>query len=344
MPKQKKEPTTPAVDKSAKKRTRKPAPASGRVAKKEKPAAIQASRPPGDRKSGLVAIVGRTNTGKSTLLNRILGRKISIVSDKPQTTRHRILGVLTEERGQAVFFDTPGVHKPGHEMNRRMVQFIYDALLNADILLHLVDISQSFGHGEQFVLDVVKKTAKPSILVINKIDLVAKGKILEVIDYYRQQHPYAAFVPVSALTGDGVPVLLEELYNLLPAGEFFYEAGLLTDQPERFLIAERVRERVLVHTREELPYTTAVVIDHFDESRREGENLLRVEASIVVERESQKGILIGRQGSQLKTIGTEARLEIEALLGCRVYLGLYVKVEPEWRENVRLLDQMGLIR
>lgn len=292
----------------------------------------------------MVAIAGRTNTGKSTFLNQVLGEKISIVSDKPQTTRTRILGVLTEARGQIVFFDTPGVHKPGHELNRRMVQYIYDSLHGADYLLHMVDITQSFGHGEQFVLDLVKNSRRPAILVINKIDLVSKGKILEVIDFYRRQHEYCCLIPVSALTGDGVPVVLDELFARLPGGEFLYDADFLTDSPERFLAAELIREKVLHHTRQELPFSTGVMIDQFDESQRETGQLVRLEASILVERDSQKGILIGRQGSMLKTIGTAARQDLETMLGCRVYLGLFVKVAAGWRNNPRILEQMGILK
>lgn len=296
-------------------------------------------------KSGYVAIVGRTNVGKSTLLNKILGTKVSIISDKPQTTRHRILGVHTDKRGQAIFFDTPGVHKPGHELNRQMVHSIYDALHEADVLLHIVDITQKFGHGEEFVLDMVKANKAPAILVINKIDLVKKSKVLEVIDFYRQRHDYAAFIPVSALTGDGVQVVVDELFRLLPEGPFFYDEDYITDCPERFLSAELIREQVLVNTREELPFTTAVFIEQFDESERgeeEGKGLVRIEASIIVEKDTQKAIIIGRQGSMIKQIGSAARKEIEEMLGCHVYLGLFVKVEPDWRNNAQLLKDLGM--
>jgi len=306
--------------------------------------AVQDSGVVTGKKSGLIAIIGRPNVGKSTLLNQILGTKVSITSDKPQTTRRRILGVLTETRGQAVFFDTPGLHKPGYEMNRQMVRSIYDALRSADVLLHMVDISQSFGHGEQFMLDIVTQAKKSAILVLNKIDIVKKSTILEFIDSYRQKHDYAAYVPISALLGDGVPPLKEELFSLLPEGEFFYDDDYITDSPERFFAAELIREKVLAKTRKELPYTTSVLIDLFDEEKRDSGNFLRIEASIIVERNSQKGIIIGRKGSMLKQIGIEARKEIEDLLECRVYLGLFVRVEENWRNNTRLLNQMGLLR
>jgi GTP-binding protein Era len=281
--------------------------------------------------------------GKSSLLNQVMGSKISIISDKPQTTRQRILGVLTETRGQAIFFDTPGLHKPGFEMNRRMVQSVYEAMRSADVLLHLVDVSQSFGKGEQFMLDVVKKIKAPAILVMNKIDLTKKSRILEIIDRYREQHQYAAYVPVSALTGDGLPSLLGEIFPLLPPGGLLYDENFITDFPERFMVAELIREKVLALTRKEIPYVSGVIIDLFDRERLETDNLVRIEASVIVEKNSQKGIVIGRQGSLLKEIGTQARLDIEAYLGHRVYLGLFVRIEPNWRNNTHLLGQMGLV-
>jgi GTP-binding protein Era len=300
--------------------------------------------PPPALKSGFVAIVGRTNVGKSTLLNQVLGKKVSIISDKPQTTRTRILGVHTTADGQMVFFDTPGVHRPGHELNRQMVQHIHNALGSADVILHVMDISESFGHGEQYVLDLVKATGRPAVLAINKIDCVKKGRILEVIDFYRQRHTYHAYVPVSALSGDGVPWLVDELFGMLPPGEFFYDEAFITDSPDRFMAAELVREQVLQHTRQELPFSTGVVVDLWDEARREADGLLRIAASILTERDSQKGILIGRQGNMIKTIGTAARMEIEAYLGCRVMLELFVRVEPDWRNNAYILQQMGVVR
>ncbi len=300
--------------------------------------------PPPALKSGFVAIVGRTNVGKSTLLNQVLGKKVSIISDKPQTTRTRILGVHTTAAGQMVYFDTPGVHRPGHELNRQMVQHIHHALQSADAVLQVIDISESFGHGEQYVLDLVQAAGRPAVLAINKIDQVKKSRILEVIDFYRQRHAYAAYVPVSALTGDGVPALVGELFGLLPPGEFFYDESFITDSPDRFMAAELVREQVLQHTRQELPFSTGVMVDLWDEARCETDGLLRIEASILVERDSQKGILIGRQGGMLKTIGSAARREIEAYLGCKVFLGLFVKVEADWRNNIRILQQMGVVR
>ena len=351
MPRAKKpeKPALPPSERAAPPRAKKPvkkaAAPSGKVpAPRTRKPAKKAVPPPPPKKCGYAALVGRTNVGKSTLLNQIVGKKIAIISDKPQTTRTRILGVRTEKRGQIVFFDTPGVHKPGHELNRRMVQHVYEALHTADVLVHMVDITQSFGHGEQFVLDLVKNAGRRAVLVINKIDLVKKGKILEVIDFYRQQHDYAAYLPVSALTGDGVKDVLDELYGVLPDGEFFYDEGFVTDSPERFLAAELIREKVLAHTRQELPFASAVVVDLWDESRRATDQIVRIEASVLVERDSQKGIVIGKGGQMLKTIGSEARRDCEALLGCRVYLGLFVRVESNWRNNMTLLNQMGLVR
>ena len=297
-----------------------------------------------DPRCGLVAILGRPNVGKSTLLNALLGEKVSITSDKPQTTRHQIRGVLTEARGQVIFYDTPGVHRPGYELNRLMVQSVSEALKIGDVVLHVVDVSQSFGHGEQFVLDMVRQTPRPAVLALNKIDLVNKSLVLPIIDRYSQAHPYAAIVPLSARQVDGTDHLLTELFERLPQGEFLYDPEIVTDAPERFLVMELVREQVLHQTRAELPYATAVIVDLFDESRRDGEGFVRIEASIVVERESQKGIVIGRAGSRLKEIGTQARGEIEAPLGCKVHLGLHVRVVRHWRDDLRLLHRLGLRR
>lgn len=313
--------------------------------KKQADSEIQPAPAPAEapaRKSGFVSIIGRTNVGKSTLLNQILRHKVSIISDKPQTTRTRIMGVHTEARGQVVFFDTPGVHKPGHELNRRMVQHIHDALQGGDLLLHLIDVTQPFGQGEQFTLDLVKGSGVKAVLVINKIDLIRKGKILEVIDHYRQMHEYAAIIPVSALTGDGIEELVDEIFSLLPEGDLLYDEDYLTNCPDRFMAAEFVREKVLRHTRQELPFTTAVLVELWDESRLETDKLLRIEATILVERDSQKAIIIGRQGQKLKEIGTEARHDIEIHLGVHVFLGLFVKVKENWRNNPTILQQLGL--
>jgi GTP-binding protein Era len=294
------------------------------------------------RTSGFVALVGRPNAGKSTLLNRLVGEKVAIVSDKPQTTRTRILGVVTRPGGQMVFVDTPGIHKPVHRMNARMVALAVDAIGEVDVRALVVDASVSPGRGDRYVLDLVKKAEGPTVLVLNKVDLVEKPALLPLIDQYRRELEFAAIVPVSALTGDGVDHLGDVLLGLLPAGEPLYPDDYLTDQPERVIVAEVVREKLLHHTSDELPYATAVVVDQFDEPDERG--LMRVYCSILVESESQKPIVVGRQGAMIKRIGTEARHELEAFFGTRLYLDLHVKVKEGWREDERLLDQIGLGR
>ena len=289
-------------------------------------------------RSGFVTVVGRPNVGKSTLFNRLVGEKVAIVSDKPQTTRNRILAVLNRPDGQVVLFDTPGIHKPMHRMNERMVDAAVSSLGQVDLAVWLVDASEEYGPGDRFVADVLGRSKKPVMLALNKIDLVDKPKLLPLIDRYRGFLDFVEVIPLSALTGDNVDLLAERLVANLPEGERLYPEDFLTDQPERFFVAEMVREQILRQTREEIPYTTAVVIDSF----KEGEPLVRIEASILVERDSQKGILIGKGGSMLKAIGTAARREIEAFLGTKVYLGLFVKVREGWREDQALLEEMGL--
>lgn len=293
------------------------------------------------RRSGYVCIAGRPNSGKSTLLNRLIGQKISIVSSRPQTTRNQILGILTDERGQVVFLDTPGIHRPYHQMNRRMTRLIEESLRQADLLLHLMDASVSFGSGERKAMEMVSAMQTPAFLVLNKIDLVEKHSLLPRIDLYRTQGKYAEFVPISARTGENVDVLLREIFRYLPAAEPMFNAEQVTDRPERFIVAEFIREQVSERTRQELPHASAVLIDRFDESDRE-QDMVRIAATIVVEKESHKKIVIGRGGAGIKAIGTDARLAIERLLGCRVYLELFVKVEENWRDKDRFLDTIGL--
>jgi GTP-binding protein Era len=289
-------------------------------------------------RSGFVAVVGRPNVGKSTLVNRLVGQKVAIVSDKPQTTRNRILAVVNRTGGQIVLFDTPGIHKPMHRMNERMVEVAVRSLENVELALWLVDVTEEYGAGDRYIRDVLAKARTPVILGLNKIDAVTKPKILPVIDRYRSLLDFLEVVPLSALTGENVDLLADLLLGHLPEGERLYPEDYLTDQPERFFVAEMVRERILHHTREEIPYTTGVVIDSF----REDQGLVRIEATILVERDSQKAILIGRGGAMLKTVGTEARREIEAFLGTRIYLGLFVKVRERWREDPTILAEMGL--
>jgi GTP-binding protein Era len=289
-------------------------------------------------RSGFVAVVGRPNVGKSTLVNRLVGEKVAIVSDKPQTTRNRILAVLNRPDGQVVLFDTPGIHKPMHRMNERMVDAAVSSLGQVDLALWVVDVTEEYGPGDRYVKEVLARSGKPVMLALNKIDLIAKLQLLPLIDHYRRLLDFVEVIPLSALAGDKVDVLGERLVAHLPEGERLYPEDFLTDQPERFFVAEMVREQILRHTREEIPYSTAVVVDSF----KEGEPLVRIEASILVERPSQKGILIGRGGAMLKAIGSAARREIEAFLGTKVYLGLFVKVREGWREDQAVLDEMGL--
>ncbi len=271
----------------------------------------------------------------------MVGAKLAIVSDKPQTTRTRILGVKNYPEGQIVFVDTPGVHRPLHRMNVRMVDAAVDAAGDVDLVAWVVDASESTGAGTQYVLDLIKKTAQPTILVLNKIDLIAKPKLLPLIDRFRQQHEFLEIIPVSARTGDNVDRLESVLLSHLPEGECLFPEDYLTDQAERTLAAEMVREQVLALTRDELPFSTAVVVDQFEEPEREG-GLLRLFCTILVEQDSQKPIVIGRAGDMIKKIGTAARQELEQFFGTRVFLDLHVKVKPDWREDERVLDSLGL--
>lgn len=290
------------------------------------------------RKSGIVSIVGRPNAGKSTLMNHLLGQKVSIVSDKPQTTRNRIVGILTEERGQIVFLDTPGIHRPLHRMNVRMMDHVVSTFTDSDILVVIVDASERFGKGDQFVLEMVARTREPAIryLLLNKIDVVRKDRLLPEMQRYSESGHFSEIIPISAATGDGTDVLLDSLFRDLPEGEPRYSEELVTTHPERFLVSELIREQVLAHTRDELPYSTAIRIDQWNE----GEGLLRIYASIVVERQGQKGIVVGKGGQMIREIGTQARQEIEKLLSTRLYLDLHVKVEEDWRENESLLNEL----
>ncbi len=287
-------------------------------------------------RSGRVALVGRPNAGKSTLLNRLLGEKLAIVSERPQTTRHRLVGILSSERGQIVFFDTPGVHRPLHQLNRQMVQQAVDSLHDADLVCLIVDASQPFGAGDRYMLDLVLRVEAPRVVALNKIDRIRKQKLLPLIARYAESGELNDVVPISALTGDGTDRLLELLWGKMPPGPPLYDPELLTVHPERFLVAERIREKVLRHTRDELPYTTAVLLDAWQESG----DLLRLHATILVERENQKGIVVGKGGQRLKRIGSEARHDLEQFLGRRIHLELFVRHEPGWRENRRLLARL----
>lgn len=302
-------------------------------------------------KTGLVALVGRPNAGKSTLLNRLVQQKLAIVSDKPQTTRNRIVGVRNyfgpsghqairpSIEGQVVYVDTPGVHKPLHRLNVRMVDTALDTLKEVDLVAVVVDGSEASGGGDRFLMDVVKRSKTPRILVLNKVDAVDKPDLLpRLIEY--EKEGFEEMVPVSALTGENVDRLEQVLLEHLPEGEPLYPEDYLTDQPERFFVAELVREQVLQQTRDELPFSTAVVVDKFEEPDAKG--LMRLYCTILVERESQKPILVGKGGSRIKAIGTAARKELQAFFDTKVFLDLHVKVKEGWREDERTLDSLGL--
>ena len=293
-------------------------------------------------KSGYVAFLGRPNAGKSTLLNRIVGHKLAIVSDKPQTTRTRVLGVKNYDAGQVVFVDTPGVHKPTHRMNVRMVDIALDAMREVDVLTLVVDVSVKPGPGDRFLLNLLKDVKTPTILALNKVDLVAKAKLLPILDQYAQSHPFVELVPISAADGTNVDVLEKLFLKYLPDGEPIYPADYVTDQPERFFVAEIVREQVLQSTHDELPFSTAVVVDRFEEPGEDG--IRNLYCTILVERESQKPIVVGKGGAMIKQIGTAARQELQRYFGGRVYLDLHVKVKSEWRDDERMLDEIGLNR
>jgi GTP-binding protein Era len=297
-------------------------------------------------RSGFVSIIGRPNAGKSTLLNALVGEKLAIVTRKPQTTRNRIQGIVNVERkksapakeagmghprlpGQIVLIDTPGVHKPINSLNRRMMKEVYDALEGCDLLLLIIDAHAKFGTGDQFVLDIAKKTGKPAFLLLNKIDAVEKQKLLPLIEQYRALHDFADVIPISALKREGLDTLLDAVMKALPEGPRYFPKDQITDQPERFLVAELIREQVLLATEQEVPYATTVLIEQYEEGAR----LTRIAAAIYCERDGQKAILIGKQGANLKKIGTAARLQIQSLLNTKVFLELFVKVRAGWRDS-----------
>ena len=288
-------------------------------------------------KTGFVSFIGRPNAGKSTLLNRIVGQKLAIVSDKPQTTRTRVVGVKNYDDGQIVFVDTPGVHKPTHRMNVRMVDVALDAMREVDVLALVVDVSVKSGPGDRYLLEVLKDVKTPVILTLTKVDLIAKPRLLPLIEYYSKAHSFAEIVPASAVDGTNIETLERLFLQHLPEGEPLYPPDYLTDQTDRFYVSEIVREQVLQNTHDELPFSTAVVIDRYDESDA---SILRLYCTILVERDSQKPIVIGRGGEMIRTIGTAARLELERFFDTRVFLDLHVKVKGEWREDDRLLDEM----
>jgi GTP-binding protein Era len=295
---------------------------------------------PANYRSGYAALIGRPNAGKSTLLNRLVGEKIAAVSNKPQTTRHRIQGIVTRDDGQIVFVDTPGIHKPGHLLNRRMMAMVHDALASVDVVCLMRDAAAPSGNGDRFVLDLIKQSEKPAILVLNKTDkLRQKGALLPLIDFYAKEYDWREVIPISALKGEAVDLLLGQIVKHLPVHEKIFSEDELTDQPVRQIVAEMVREKILESTGEEIPYETAVVTEMFDEK---DPKTTRIYCAIYVERPSQKAIIIGKGGTKLKQIGTDARRDIEKLLGKHVYLQLFVKVEEDWRNRPSALSEMGV--
>jgi GTPase len=291
-------------------------------------------------RSGYVALVGRPNAGKSTLLNTLVGQKIAAVSDKPQTTRFKIQGVITKPEGQIVLVDTPGVHKPGYEMNRRMMASVQDALMGVDLVCLIRDASTPTGNGDKFVLELLQRSGKPALLLLNKIDkLKDKSALLPLMEWYGNEYGWREIIPISALKGNEIDTLPDEMIKHLPEGEPLFEEDELTDQSVRTMVAEIIREKILQTTGDEIPYVTAVVVEKWEEER---EDFTRIHCAIFVERPGQKKIVIGKGALRLKEVGSRARQEIEHLLGHRCHLELFVKVEEDWRDKERLLDEMGI--
>jgi len=280
-------------------------------------------------KSGFVAVVGRPNAGKSTLVNRLVGSKVSIVTPVPQTTRNRILGIVNRPGAQIVCMDTPGIHKPLSRLNEAMMSYVRQALEERDVAVLIVDASEPFGKGDEFAVTLLKEYAPRTILALNKIDLIRKPSLLPLMDRYSKLYEFEELIPISALRGEGVEELTQAVVERLPEGPEYFPPDIYTDQPERFLAGEIVREKIIQHTKQELPYVTAVLVEKFEE----GETLTRIHATIVVEKVSQKPIVIGAGGAKLKQIGSEARRELERLFPPKVFLELFVKVEPAWRDS-----------
>lgn len=291
-------------------------------------------------KSGFVALIGRPNVGKSTLLNTILGYKVAIMSDKPQTTRNRIHGVLTDERGQIVFLDTPGIHKPKSRLGDYMVKVSMNTLQEVDVICWVVDVEEKMGPGDHFIIQVLRKVKTPIFLLVNKIDRVHPDQLLPFIDRFRRQLAFAEVIPISALQGNNVTTLIEQIFERLPEGPMYYPDDQVTDHPEQFIVAELIREKILHKTREEVPHSIAVVIEDM-EQRGDEKGTVYIRATIFTERTSQKGILIGKQGKMLKEVGREARADVERLLGSPVYLDLWVKVKRDWRNEEHMLRRFG---
>jgi len=308
-------------------------------------------------KVGYVALVGRPNSGKSTLLNSVLGQKIAIISDKPQTTRTSILGIKTTEKGQIIFIDNPGIHKPLHKLNKRMMSIVYSSLETSDLINLLIDATQRFGHGDQFVIETLKRISTPIILLINKVDIVKKERVLPLIDKYKDLIDFKEIIPISALKGTNLDILEEKIYDYLPEAEKIYSDEEISDQSQRFLLSEIIREKVLKHVREELPFVTAVYIEKIEDrapvylpdarssesdiptrKAEKGKDRKYIKASIFVEKDNHRRIIIGKRARLIKTIGTEARREMEYILDAKIYLDLGVKVKEKWRDSADVLD------
>jgi GTP-binding protein Era len=286
-------------------------------------------------KVGYVALIGRPNVGKSTLLNKILGQKVAIISDKPQTTRTSIIGIKTTDKGQIIFVDNPGIHRPLHRLNKRMMNFVYSALETSDLMCLLIDATLRFGHGDQFVIDTLKNVSTPLFLLINKVDIVKKEKILLLIDKYKDLLEFKEIIPISALKGTNVDVLEENIYTYLPEAEKLYGDDDISDQSLQFLLSEIIREKLLSHVRQELPFVTAVLVDQIEDR---GKAKKYVNARIFVEKDTHRKIIVGKHASLVKRIGTEARKEMEDILKAKVYLDLHVKVKENWRDSPGVLD------
>jgi GTPase len=289
-------------------------------------------------KVGYVSLIGRPNVGKSTLLNNLLGQKVSIISDKPQTTRISILGIKTTQKGQIIFIDNPGIHKPLHRLNKRMMSFVYSSLETADLICLLIDATLNFGHGDEFVIETLKKVSTPVFLLINKVDIIKKEKILLLIDKYKDLFPFAEIIPISALKGTNIDPLEKSIIQHLPEAERIFSKNQLSTQTQKFLLSEIIREKLLKYVAKELPFVTAVLLNKIEERKTKGRSLTYIHADIFVERDSHRKIILGRQGSLIKKIGIEARKEIENILDSRVFLDLHVRVKKRWRDSANVLE------
>ncbi|GAB3071483.1 GTPase Era [Salinicoccus sesuvii] len=291
-----------------------------------------------DFKSGFISIIGRPNVGKSTFMNKVLGQKVAIMSDKPQTTRNKIQGVHTTDTSQMIFIDTPGIHKPKHQLGEHMMKVARNTLRETEAILFLVNVSEEIGRGDEYIIEMLKNTRTPIILVLNKIDLVHPDKLIEQIEVYKDKLPFSEIVPISALQGNNIDKLLEVLESYLPEGPMYYPEDRITDHPEHFIVSELIREKALHLTSQEIPHAIGVEVERMKEN---DQGLIHVQATIYVERDSQKGMVIGKQGKMLKEIGQLARMDIENLLGSKVYLELWVKVQKDWRNKSQFIRSLG---